>query len=221
MQKTKLLLTLTVCIAVIMLLVGCNVLSNLIKDDGGSAPLGNILNRNTDKSKDSSVVPVTSGSHQIKLYFADKSGKKLIEVDRTIPATLSLARETVNQWLLGPSGNLDSYPTVSPSTTLRDININNGVVTLDLSKEFLQPYNNVSPEVVLYGLVDTVSQFSTVQLIKIRVEGQDIKTFRGISLTDLKPRSDIIGTSSQTGGNTASETEKKESPSSMNIFVNN
>jgi len=222
-QKTRLLLTCILCITAIMMLVGCNVLTDLIKDGGGTAPLGNILNRTVDKNQN--AVPVISnsqqGENQIKLFFSDKSGKKLVEVNRSIPKTLSLARETVHQWLIGPSGSSDSYSAVSPQTALRDININNGIATVDLSKEFLQPYSNVAAETALYGLVNTVSQFPAVQLVKIRIEGKEIKTFRGISLNDLRLRNDLTGYSTgPVPQGDASGTEKKESPSTMNIFVN-
>jgi len=244
MQKTKLLLTFVVCIAAILMLVGCNILDELVKDGGGSAPLSNIFNRALDKDSGHDAVPVITdsqqGEHTIKLYFADKSGKKLVEVSRTIPKTLSLARETVNQWLMGPAGT-DAYPAVNPQTVLRDINIKNGIATVDLSKEFLQPYSNVTPEIALYGLVNTLTQFSTVQIVKIRVEGKEISTFRGIGLSDLRSRNDLIGFSSgpvaqsntpdvtisdikggplQEMNKSAAGEDKKESPSSMNIFLN-
>lgn len=239
MQRTRLLLTIVVCITAILMLVGCNILDELVKDGGGSAPLSNIFNRALDKDTARDAVPVITGSdqgeHSIKLFFADKDGKSLIEVNRTIPKTLSLARETVTQWLMGPSNSTEAYPTVSPQTTLRDINIKNGIATIDLSKEFLQPYSNVLPTTALYGLVNTVTQFSSVQIVKIRVEGKEISTYRGISLNDLRFRNDLIGYSSgpmaqaqteeikvdpQTNNQYATGMDDKESPSSMNIFVN-
>lgn len=200
MQKTRMLLTFLLCIAAIMMLVGCNILDNLVKDGGGSTPLSQILNRSPNSNPEDATPVITTpqqGESTIKLYFADKSGKKLIEVSRTIPKTLSLAKETVNQWLLGPAGGAsDSYPAVSPQTTLKGINIKNGIATVDLSKEFLQPYGNITAETALYGLVNTVAQFSTVQIVKIRVDGQEIKVFRGIDLSDLRFRNDLIGFSS-------------------------
>lgn len=247
MQKTRLLLTFILCIAAILLLVGCNILDNLIKEGGSSAPLGQILNR---KPAGDDALPVITAPEQgektVKLYFADKSGKKLVEVTRTIPKTLSLARETASQWLLGPAGGAsDSYPSVNPQTVLRDINIKSGIATVDLSKEFLEPYSNVSAETTLYGLVNTVSQFSTVQIVKIRVEGKDIKTYRGINLNELRFRNDLVGftssainpskddiqidglqaTEHQEDNKTAAGADKKtpegpgESPSSINLFV--
>ena len=241
MQKTKLLITCLVCIAAIMMLVGCNILDSLVKEGGGSAPLGQILNRNNDVGQDALpvvTVPAPQGEQTVKLYFSDKEGRVLIEQSRTIPKTLSLARETVNQWILGPTSNADCYPAVSPQTKLIDINISNGIATVDLSKEYLQPFSNVTAETALYGLVNTVAQFSTVQLVKVRIEGQEIRTYRGINLDQLRFRNDVIGYSSgpisqgelnDVPPNVSAEENKQEedntreagsvlSPSSQNLF---
>lgn len=199
MRKAGLLLTFFLCIAAILLLVGCNILDNLVKDGGGTAPLSQFLNRYQDNNtKDATPVITTleQGESTIKLFFADKSGTQLIEVSRTIPKTLSLAKETVNQWLMGPAGQGDVYPIASPGTSLRSINIKNGVAIVDLSKEFLEPYSNVAAETALYGLVNTVAQFTTVELVKIRIEGQEINMYRGLDLSNLRFRHDLIGYSS-------------------------
>lgn len=251
MRKIKLLTTFSICFVIILMLVGCNILDNLVTTKDGSAPLENILQRAAGRDTVGNATPVISqppqGSQTVNLYFSDQKGQKLVIVGRTIPKTLSLARETVNQWLLGPAdGVSDSFPAVNPKTILRDINIKNGIATVDLSKEFLEPYSNLSPQTTLYGLVNTLGQFSTVQIVKIRVEGQEIKTFRGISLDNLRAREDLVafssGSTSQTENQTKDEpnqtsnqnqsdnqsvTEKSqagptedESPNAINLFEN-
>ncbi|MCG1024878.1 GerMN domain-containing protein [Dehalobacter sp.] len=216
MRKIRLLLTFILMIAAIMLLVGCNILNDLIKEGGGNAPLSKLLNKTVQED----TVAVTTESQQteqtVKLYFADADGKVLIEENRTIPKTLSLARETVCQWLLGPVGSSGSYPMVNPQTKLLDIGIKNGIATVDLSKEFIEPYSNISAETALYGLVNTLTQFQTVQIVKIRVDGRDIQTYRGIRLENLRSRNDLIGYASgtvQDDGETA-----EVSPSEINLF---
>lgn len=243
MQKMKWLFAGSLCIAAIMMLVGCNILDNLIKEGGGSAPLGQILNRSKDVSQEALPVVVTpEGEQTVKLYFSDKDGKILMEQSRTIPKTLSLARETVNQWLRGPTGDSGCYPAASPATKLIDISIKNGVATVDLSKEYLQPFSNVTAETALYGLVNTVAQFSTVELVKVRIEGQEIRTYRGIDLDYLRFRNDLIGYSSghmvedkqdekvtveasiaekdDASNNNDRPVDKRLSPSSTNLFFN-
>ncbi|QHA01518.1 GerMN domain-containing protein [Dehalobacter restrictus] len=216
MRKIRLLLTFVLLIAAITLLVGCNILNDLIKEGGGDAPLSKLL----DKTAQEDTVEVTTDSQQteqtVKLYFADADGKVLIEENRTIPKTLSLARETVSQWLLGPAGRSSAYPMVNPQTVLLDIGIKSGIATVDLSKEFLEPYSNVAAETALYGLVNTLTQFQTVQIVKIRVEGKDIQTYRGIGLENLRYRNDLIGYASGTVQD--DEVTAKVSPSEINLF---
>lgn len=232
MQTVKIVLTFALCVIMIFVLVGCNILDNLIKDDGGTPPLAQLLDRNRD------VLPAAapSGEQTVNLYFVDKSGRFLIEEKRTIPKTLSIARETVNQWLMGPTTeSSDCYAAVNPSTVLLDIGIKNGIATVDLSKEFLQPYSNATAEAALYGLVNTVAQFSTVEIVRLRVEGHELKTYRGIILDNLRFRNDIIRYSSgpvaqgvyetetqdkMPENNTIAGVEKFRSPSSLNLFVN-
>jgi len=228
MRKKPLLLTFFLCLAAIILLVGCNTLDSVLKEGGNSAPLAQILNKIQDKDPEGEATPIVAGVQQgetiVKLYFADSRGEGLIEVKRSIPKTLSLARETVNQWLSGPVDRAsDAYAAVNPQTVLRDININNGVAIVDLSKQFLQKYSNVSPQTTLYGLVNTLTQFPTVEIVKIRVEGQEIDSYFGIDLTNLRMRPDLIRSSTgstaqekeQSGDNPA---EEEHSPSSVNIF---
>lgn len=232
MHKIKYLLISILCVAAIMLLVGCNILDNLIKEGEGNAPLAELLNRGNNNDDGVPVITAPEGEQTIKLFFAGEDGNSLVEQSRIIPKTLSLARETVNQWILGPAGNSGCFPAVSPNTSLLDISITNGIATVDLSKEYLQPYGNVTAETALYGLVNTVAQFPTVQLVKIRVEGKEIKVFRGINLSQLRFREDLIGFSSgpvmPEGSNIsvgdtfengpASEANNALSPSSKNIF---
>lgn len=242
MRKVKLLFVFVLCTALIVMLTGCDILNTLIQKDGGSTPLSQILNKNTESDTVPVITTTQQGEHTVKLYFADSSGKVLVEQNRTIPKTLSLARETVSQWLMGPvASSSDSYPLVNPQTILKDIGIKNGIATVDLSKEFLEPYSNITAETALYGLVNTLTQFSTVQIVNIRVEGQDIDYFRGISLDNLRFRNDLIGYSSgsavqdqslvEQSSTEQSSTEQNQevntgqsqdvvSPSSINLFEN-
>jgi len=232
MQKKRLLLTFFACLAAIVLLVGCNTLDSVLKEGGNSAPLAQILdkiqNEKTEGDATSVVTNVQQGESTVRLYFANSEGKGLIEVSRSIPKTLSLARETVNQWLMGPSGGTDTFPAVDPQTILLDINIKNGVATVDFSREFGQSYSNVSPEITLYGLVNTLTQFSTVQIVKIRVEGQEINDFQGIDLSNLRSRDDLIGGSTGPAASQQNAADQPaqdqdvlvESPSSINLFTN-
>lgn len=160
----------------------------------------------------------SGNSITISLYFADKSGKYLVKEERSIPKTLSLGREAVTQWLKGPAV-VDSsiQPAVSPDTTLLDIGIKDGVATVDLSQEFLGPYGKVSSVVTLYGLVDTLAQFPTVQEVNLRVEGKPIKKFDELDTTHLVFNGELVIGSVSGSDQSVPAVSQKGSTSTGNI----
>lgn len=210
-------------------LSGCGTLETLIQEDGETSSLADWIG-GTDKE---TSIPATSNlgdGKMISLFFPDATGKALLKEERTLPKTLSLARETVNQWLTGPSVQGSVQNAVDPMTKLLDIAIKDGVATVDLSREFTQIQGNVSQEVAVYGLVNTLTQFPTVQAVKIRVEGKDLNKLGNIDLTDLSYREGLIspastptpapsspGTNVNSGKN-SNQNSQPDSPSSINLF---
>lgn len=178
-----------------LLITGCGVLDTLLQKDGSTkGTLGDwIGNSTTPNSQPASALP--GESLTVSLYFADSSGKYLIKEERTIPKTLSLARETVNQWLRGPaitSNGSSTQKTVSPSTALLEIGIKDGIATVDLSKDFSQPYGKVAQEVTLYGLVNTLAQFSSVKEVHIRLEGKPLQKLGSIDTNKLTYKASLV-----------------------------
>lgn len=227
MRKIRYWPVLVFCLVILVPLTGCNVLSSLIKQEGDKTPLAQLL----ESSPAASFTPATSsaqGERTIKLFFPDKTGKTLIVEKRVIPKTVSLAKESVIQWLKGPGSSTGEFQAaVNPATTLRDIALKNGVAIVDLSKDFLQAYGKAEPQAVLYGLVNTITQYSTVQSVSIRVEGQEIKTFRGQKTDRLFFNNTLVQESERkvedsSGESSAASTSGIEgnSPSSLNIFSN-
>jgi Spore germination protein len=186
----------------LIFLAGCGTLETLVNKDGNATSLGNFISG--DKSAAlpaSSTVSIggTAGtssaeSKVIALYFADPTGKYLVKEERVLPKTVSLARETVTQWLKGPAAGKGTslLAPVSTAATLLDIAIKDNVAIVDLSKEFLQPNSKVSPEVALYGLVDTLTQFSSIKQVQIRIEGKALTKYGSIDATKLVNKASLI-----------------------------
>lgn len=218
MRRIKLLLGLLLCMLIVLSLSGCDVLSSLIKQEGDKTPIAQLLENSTANPSNQAISAV-KGEQTIKLFFPDKTGKTLITETRVIPKTLSLAKESVVQWLKGPdlsSNGSNAVNPVNPSTALRDIALKNGVAVVDLSKEFLQAYGQAEPRVVLYGLVNTLTQYSTVKSVSIRIEGQEIKTYRGQKTDNLIFNNDLLQESEQKVDDASGESL----PSTINIFAN-
>lgn len=208
-------------------LAGCGTLETLVKKEGEATPLSQWIGNEQ-------TVPATTNlgdGKAVSLYFPDSTGKALIKEERTLPKTLSVARETINEWLKGPAQG-KGQAAVIPATTLRDIAIKDGVATVDLSKEFTEPVNKVSQEVAVFGLVNTLTQFPTVHEVKIRVEGKPLTKLGNVDLSKLSYKESLVkntpesaqkGNSQGTGTNSDKpikdeSSKKKDSPSSINLF---
>ncbi len=233
----------------LIFLAGCGTLETLVNKDGTGTSFGDFIGGDKTTLTAASTVTsetaaaASSDSMTITLYFADSTGKYLVKEKRILSKTPSMARETVTQWLKGPAGiNGTTLQASVPTTTmLLDIAIKENVAIVDLSKGFLQPNPKVSPEVALYGLVDTLTQFSTIKQVQIRVEGKTLTNYGTIDATKLVYKASLINgaasTSSivpssgigsagsgvaapdnTTNGALPSSTSSPSSPSSLNLF---
>jgi len=214
---------------------GCGTLETLVNKDRAPTSLGDFIGGNA-----STVLPTTTPvstpaeTRTIALYFADSTGKYLVKEQRSLPHTVSVARETVTQWLKGPAVAGTNLQALVPTTTmLLDIAIKESVLIVDLSKEFLQPNSKVTPEVALYGLVNTLTQFSTVNQVQIRIEGKPLLKYGTIDATILINQPSLIkiaasdninsvvpSTNTGLGVTVPSDirNEALPSPSSINLF---
>jgi len=206
-----------------------------MKKDGTSTPLADWIGVSGDKEIALPASTTAGEGKVIDLYFPDISGKYLLKEERMLPKTLSMARETVNQWLKGPVVTGTMQSSVSTATMLLDIAIKDNIVIVDLSKEFLLSNSKVSPEVALYGLVNTLTQFSTINQVQIRVEGKPITKYGTIDTTHLVYKASLVkgsiteipvlpSTEPENGGlgvaapANISNGELPNSPSSINLF---
>lgn len=169
---------------------GCGTLETLLQKNNSQEGLGSWIGGEAASAP--ALVNPAEGK-TVSLYFADSSGKYLIREERILPKTLSLARETVTQWLKGPLTKSNSIqPLVSPTTVLLDIAIKDGVATVDLSKEFIIPYQNITSEIEIYGLVNTLTQFSTIKEVRLRIEGKTLNKLGNIDTSHLTSKTSLI-----------------------------
>lgn len=135
---------------------------------------------------------------KIRLYFANESGDRLIAINRSLAfnmdiSNISMERLVVEQLMIGPV-NDESYPTINPSTKLLGITVKDGVCYLNFSKDILTPVNNVTSDVTIYSIVNSLVELSNVNKVEISIEGnKEIKFRDKYELTTLYERNlDLI-----------------------------
>lgn len=131
----------------------------------------------------------------IVLYFANEQGNALIEVNRLViyNSNIAMERVVVDQLIAGPS-NTDSYPTINPAAKINSVTITDGTCYVNLDSAFLtQPYN-VTPEVTIYSIVNSLAELSNVNKVQIMIDGETAVQYRdNISFENLFTRNlDLI-----------------------------
>lgn len=107
------------------------------------------------------------------LYYASKDGKKLetsyvqIEYD----ASISMEELVMIQLIRGPVSD-ECYQSVNADTKINKIANKDNICYLDLSSEFLSFPEDVTEDVSVYSVVDSLLELPTVSKVQISVDGK-------------------------------------------------
>lgn len=125
----------------------------------------------------------------VKVYFMLEGGGTdyrpgpfLVPVHREVPYTRQVATAAMNELIAGPTADeRSSVPALSSAvpadTMLLGINIENGLATVDLSREFEAGGGTLSMAARLAQVVFTLTQFPTVQLVEFHLDGAPVEIF--------------------------------------------
>jgi germination protein M len=206
MKSAKILTLIILCLALVAVFASCNLIDNLQTYKGSYIPepgqndqsgddeviIEEGVDEDTDADNDATAPDeatsgTTSGdSREVVLYFASSNGKSLEAETRTIPQQEGIARATINELIAGPMDD-SLLPTLPAATILDDINISGGVCTVDFSSELLDdlPDDNEAQMLALYSIVNTLSQFDSVDYVRILVNGQALDSLAGVDVSTV------------------------------------
>lgn len=133
---------------------------------------------------------------EFKLYFANEAGDALTEVNRNViyNSNISMERQVVEELIKGPkndgqTGNEAGYPTINPAVTIISVTVRDRVCYVNLSEDFLTPAYNVTSQVTLYSIVNSLVELPGVNRVQISVDGETDVTYRdNVSLTTMFER---------------------------------
>lgn len=129
----------------------------------------------------------------ICLYFANESGDSLIPINRELVhnidvSNISMEKLIVEQLIAGPT-NDESYPTINPQTKLLGVTVKDGICYVNLDSSFLTPVNNVTSDVTIYSIANSLVELSNVNKVQISIDGKkDIKFRDKYNLTTIFER---------------------------------
>lgn len=126
----------------------------------------------------------------LTLYFANEAGDMLVSEKREVEfnSNIALERIVVDQVLAGPQKR-DVGPTVNPETGIISVSIKDGICYVNLDQNFLTQVYNVTSEVTIYSIVNSLVEIGGINQVQLMVEGESGLMYREkISLNTLFER---------------------------------
>ena len=118
----------------------------------------------------------------LRLYFANETGDGLVAVNRELTHNADLSnvpmeKLVVEQLISGPASD-ETFPTVSPDTKLVNITVKDGVCYLTFDSTMLTAVNNVTTDVTIYSIVNSLVELSNINKVQISIDGNKDGKFR-------------------------------------------
>jgi len=129
-----------------------------------------------------STSPAATTTVRVYLFQPDPAGgdPHLVPVLRTVTATRAVATAAVRELLAGPASGERGLLTMIPAgTQLLGITIDGSVATVDLTGAFESGGGSASMFGRLAQLTYTVTQFPTVDTVRLRLDGQPVDSIGG------------------------------------------
>ena len=157
---------------------------------GGTAAPGDTTAPSVTPTPGDTTAP--SGTTTVRVYFylgsfTDNAG--LVPVLREVPKTQAVGAAAMRALLAGPNeaelgASPAMYTTIPDGTILLGLQINGGIATVNLSREFEQD-GAVSATRRLAQVVYTLTQFPTIDAVQFQLDGTPVSTFgsEGIALS--------------------------------------
>lgn len=122
----------------------------------------------------------------VTLYFANKAGDKLIKYNRTLShsTNVSVEKLVIDTLIKGPT-QAGFYRTIPSDVRVLSVSIIDGVCYLNLSSEFVEEMVNVTSEIPIYSIVNSLTSIDGIDAVRIMVNGDSSISYReSISLDE-------------------------------------
>lgn len=123
---------------------------------------------------------------KLTLYLADEEGDHLKAVTRMVVynSNISMERLVVDQLIAGPSENEAAFPTINPDTRVVSVNVQDGICYVNFDSTFLTQIYNVTSEVAIYSLTNSLVELTNVNKVQISINGDSNVNYKeNISLS--------------------------------------
>ncbi len=115
----------------------------------------------------------------LTLYFANQEGNALVSESQDVhySSNISMEKLVMEHLLAGPSGK-DAQTAIPEGTKLLNVSVLEGVCYVSLDETFLNQNYNIEEPIVLYSIINSLSEISTINKVQISVNGDTNGVYR-------------------------------------------
>lgn len=120
----------------------------------------------------------------ISLYYINIETNTLVPEARVIDAKNLLENpyKALTEYLISAPKNEKLKSSMPESVTVKNAELKNNVVILDLSKEFIENRNADEITMAIQAIVNTLTELNEVNSVKILIEGEENKKIEGTDI---------------------------------------
>ena len=126
-----------------------------------------------DFVENTSSSPSSYQTDTLTLYFASESGDRLVEqqVDVRYSSNVSKDKLIVEKLMQGPRGS-GAYPVINPDANLLSVTTKDGICYVNFDSSFLTASYDVTPEVTVYSIVNSLAEGTEAMQVQITINGE-------------------------------------------------
>lgn len=180
MKRLRVILLAVLAMA-LLVTAGCDPNNEKGTPGGLSAAISGNSGASAGSAATSSGTEKAAKKMNIKVYYPDKQGMKLIAVKRTIKADGSdKYTEAIKSLLQGPRDK-EQIAVIPKQARLKSVTVKGDVAYVDFSQDLVKKFTGGSTgeEMLVGSVVDTLTEFPEIKKVQILVEGKEIETLAG------------------------------------------
>lgn len=120
----------------------------------------------------------------LTLYYTDSEGSSLVKTTQDVvyESSYSIEKDVVNRLISGPSQS-NCYRTLPENLQLISISVKNKVCYVNFDSSFETDALSIDGDIIVYSIVNSLTELSDVQKVQIMVNGEKNIVFRDIDLS--------------------------------------
>ncbi len=139
-----------------------------------------------------STIILSSCMKTVTLYFASLEDDRayLVKETREVRKTgESIYKTLIEELIKGPTSQ-DLYPTIPSDSMVNSVKLSGDLAIVDFNLRIITnyediPHSSTTETLVIYSIVNTLTEFEEIKMVKITIEGKDSGEVDGIFIEDF------------------------------------